>query len=77
MLATPLVRGPKGRINIRIAHSGSKAQYKGNTIIFCRILVLVWSLQALLVSSHRPPSEGLTNSKQASGVADTPRMYGF
>ena len=24
-------RGPKGRINIRISHSGSKAHYKGDT----------------------------------------------
>ena len=40
-----VISGPKGHINIRISHSGSKAQYEGiPEIMVCRILVFMWSL---------------------------------
>ena len=36
-----IIRGPKGHIDIRISHSGSKAQYKGiSEIMVARILCL-------------------------------------
>ena len=41
-------RGPKDHINIRISHSGLKAQYKGESkIVVGRILVFKWSFGPL------------------------------
>ena len=42
------IRGPKHHINIRISHSGSKAQYQ--KYCFCRFLMFMWSFWALTMS---------------------------
>ena len=42
-------RDPTSQINMRIAHRGSKAQYKRGIleIVFCRIHMMIWSFGAL------------------------------
>ena len=46
-----LVEGPQDHLNTTISNSGSKDQYKGDTRnVFCRILVFMWSFEALLVA---------------------------
>ena len=40
-------RGPKGHINTRISHSGSKAQYKADTRNTVFILMFMWSSWAI------------------------------
>ena len=47
-----ILRGPNDHINMRILHSGFKAQYKGDTRIH-GILMFKWSAGALILTGIR------------------------
>ena len=53
-LGQALLGGPKGHINTRISHPGSKTQYKADTgtHVVRRILVFMWPFLVLVLSGN-------------------------
>ena len=57
MLRVVVYWGPRDHINIRISHSGSKAQFKGiPETLFWRILMFIWSFGALYIEVLKSPA---------------------
>ena len=72
----PSISSPRNPINIRISHSGSKAQYEGDTrnqwfVDVCRILMFMWPLGSPFIpdpygSSDAPTPTAATVQEQSS-----------